>query len=266
MVRLQDLKVEEFRHPLDSEAFDKMTKNKRVLDKVFEYVSNMMERIVSVNYMGTCYSINNNSLPELYDEFVDVAKTLDINDLPDLYVQWGFDLHTSTDGDSHPVMIINSGVIDLLEPEERKFYFGHEFGHIAANHLRYLLLCRYWYFADRFVPGASYLTGPMMYWSRMTDFTADRMGLLACQDIEVALRTMTKHAGVPMKYYNDIKTAALNTQVEEFNKIKESQMSEIIEKALVFSRGMPWIINRASLLIDWYKNGNYNEIIQRYGR
>src|SRR5207253_6079890 len=46
----------------------------------------------------------------------------------------------------------------------------------------------------------------LMHWQRMSEFTADRAGLLACQDADVAIRTMMKLAGLPQKYFKDINT------------------------------------------------------------
>lgn len=264
MKRLQGYTLADYQHPMDKGALLNL-KKVPVLNQACEYLTSKIEQVIEINRMGSGLRVTRQSYPEIYDEFEEVARTLNIKDLPDLYIQWGYDLYTTTDGDAHPITIINSGVIDLLTKGERKFSFGHELGHIAANHLQYLMLCRYWKMIDNFIPGSSVLGYPLLCWSRRTDFTADRMGLLACQDIDVAISTMMKRAGVPIKFFDTVKSQAFNQQIAGFDEMRSSMMTGAIEKAETMGNDMPWIINRASYLIDWYKNGEYNTLMERYG-
>lgn len=264
MIRLQGYTLADYQHPLDKGALLNL-KKVPVLNDACDYFSNKVERVIEISRLGSGLYVTKQSYPELYEEFEEVAQTLGINDLPALYIQWGYDLYSSTDGNNHPITIINSGIVDLLTKDERKFYFGHEFGHISANHLQYLMLCRYWKLIDQFIPGSSVLGYPLLCWSRRTEFTADRMGLLACQDIDVAISTMMKRAGVPIKYFETVKAEAFTQQISAFNDMRNDMVSGFIEKAEAMANDVPWIINRASYLIDWYKNGDYTTLLELYG-
>lgn len=50
----------------------------------------------------------------------------------------------------------------------------------------------------------------------MSEFTADRAGLLTCQDIEAASSAMVKLAGVPRKYFDSFDVEDFIKQAKEF--------------------------------------------------
>ena len=99
----------------------------------------------------------------------------------------------------------------------------------------------------------------------MTDLTADRVGLLACQDINVALRTMIKLAGAPESLYDNLNIEAFIEQAESFNISKMGVMNKIVEQISVMDNAAPWMVRRASELLKWYKSGDYDAIIKKYG-
>jgi hypothetical protein len=118
---------------------------------------------------------------------------------------------------------------------------------------------------SEYIPGSTLLQIPLFYWSRMTDLTADRVGLLACQDINVALRTMIKLAGAPESLYGELNVEAFIEQAENFTWQKMGLMNSIIEKISVMDNAAPWMVRRASELLKWYKSCEYDQLINRYG-
>lgn len=264
MKQLQGIPLEAYQHPKDKSALIRL-QSFPILGKAMEFVTGSIERFANVNRMGNGIHLSEQSYPDLFHEFLEVANILGMHNLPRLYVQWGYDLHVSTDGDKNPITIINSGIVDLLTKEERRFYFGHEMGHILANHLGYLLLCRYLPLVSNSVRGSSLLFAPLLHYSRMTEFTADRIGLLACQSIDVAISTMMKQAGLPCKYFHNINIESLKQQIEDFRVLREQTAGAIVEGISLLDNNMPWIVNRGAMLLDWYYNGDYQQIIEQYG-
>ena len=264
MKHLKNLPLEAYQHPLDNAAYLSLKKIP-IINKVVDFVTGSIEKFAIVNRTGSCLKISGKNLPDLYNEFKVVSETIGMEKIPEFYVQFGYDIYSSTDGDKHPVTIINSGIVDLLTLEERKFYLGHELGHILAGHLQYLLVCRYWGIVNQMVSGADLLSTPLMYFSRMTEFTADRVGLLACQNIDMAISTMMKQAGIPRKYYKDIKVDSLKEQIRDFKQMRDEMAHGMIEGAEIMRSNLPWIVNRAAYLVDWYESGEYWKIIDTYG-
>lgn len=265
MKTLRGITLADYQHDDDRGAFLSLKKIK-AFDKAVDWViENTVEKVTDVQQIGSSISMNEEAAPKLYDLVHDIANTLDVDIIPQTYTRWGYDIYITTDGDKHPKMIINTGTIDLLTPDEQRFMIGHEFGHIKSNHLKYLLLCRYWSMYESYIPGSTLLQIPLFYWSRMTDLTADRVGLLACQDINVALKTMIKMAGAPEALYDNLNVDAFIEQAESFKLSKMGIMNKIVEKISIMDNAAPWMVRRASELLKWYKSGEYDAIIKRYG-
>lgn len=265
MKTLRGITLADYQHDDDRGAFLSLKKIK-AFDKAVDWViENTVEKVTDVQQIGSSISMNEEAAPKLYDLVHDIANTLDVDIIPQTYTRWGYDIYITTDGDKHPKMIINTGTIDLLTPDEQRFMIGHEFGHIKSNHLKYLLLCRYWSMYESCIPGSTLLQIPLFYWSRMTDLTADRVGLLACQDINVALKTMIKMAGAPEALYDNLNVDAFIEQAESFKLSKMGIMNKIVEKISIMDNAAPWMVRRASELLKWYKSGEYDAIIKRYG-
>lgn len=265
MKRLKGFSLADYQHEDDMGAFVTLKKLK-AFDKALDWVvKNTVEKVTDVQQIGSSITMNEEAAPKLYDLVHDIAKTLDVDIIPQTYTRWGYDIYVTTDGDKNPKMIINTGTIDLLSEDEQRFMIGHEFGHIKSDHLKYLLLCRYWSLFSEYVPGATLLQIPLFYWSRMTDLTADRVGLLACQDINVALRTMIKMAGAPESLYNELNVDAFIEQAESFTWKKMGVVNSVIEKLSVMDNAAPWMVRRASELLKWYKSGEYDQLLEKYG-
>ena len=232
MKKLKGLKLEDYQHESDKAAFLSLEKVK-AFDKAVDWViKNTIEEVTNVQQTGSSICVNKDATPELFNLVNDVAATVDVSNVPQVYTRWGYDIYITTDGDKHPKMIVNTGTVDLLTPAEQRFMIGHE----------------------------------LFYWSRMTDLTADRVGLLACQDINVALRTMIKLAGAPESLYDNLNIEAFIEQAESFNISKMGVMNKIVEKISVMDNAAPWMVRRASELLKWYKSGDYQNILSKYAK
>ena len=108
---------------------------------------------------------------------------------------------------------------------------------------------------------ASLVKLPLFEWYRKSDYTADRIGLLCCQDINVALSTMIKKAGLPRKYYDQINIDGFIQQARDFNENYTGTLNVIVKNLTIRSAEFPWLVDRAAKLLDWYEHGNYNQIV-----
>jgi|LNFM01.1.fsa_nt_gb tellurite resistance protein len=85
---------------------------------------------------------------------------------------------TTTDG--HIVIDVTSGTIDALDDDELAYVLGHELGHALLGHLE----------TFRVMSGETRGITSLRSFAlkRYQELSADRMGLLCCPDLEVALR------------------------------------------------------------------------------
>jgi tellurite resistance protein len=85
-------------------------------------------------------------------------------------------------------LLISSALYSSLSERELLFVVGHEFGHVAYRHhllpARAILAQKDVCDADRALK--------LMAWSRRAEISADRVGLLCCQDLDAAAKAFIK--------------------------------------------------------------------------
>lgn len=100
-----------------------------------------------------------------------------------------------------------------------------------------------------------------LHWSRMSEFTADRAGLLACQDIDVAIKANMKLCGVPPKLYDDMDNNEFIKQAEEFNSYDSDSRLKMYKEMNNIDKTHPWGVIRSFELLEWIKSGQYKHIL-----
>lgn len=99
-------------------------------------------------------------------------------------------------------------------------------------------------------------------WIRKSELTADRAGLLCCQNYNAAITTFMKIAGAPYKYYNRLNPEDFLKQADEFEDIDESKIDKFIKIFSGLYSTHPWAVIRAKELDKWLKMGGYEEILK----
>jgi Zn-dependent protease with chaperone function len=151
--------------------------------------------------------IDRNSFPELFDTLIHCSKTLGIP-LPHAVAKHDLSLFNAyTAGtDEYAFINVSSALCEYFTGDEVRFIIGHECGHIASGHMVYHTLVNVLtgVTLNTLGPLGQILRAtagvPLMAWSRRSEVTADRAGLLCCGDVHVAeralLRLVTGFAGV----------------------------------------------------------------------
>lgn len=219
-----------------------------------------------VELQGSNFQVTRESCPELYDLVHDVADTLDVRPIPRFYTQWGYNINGYTTGyKEDTLLVLNSGTVDLLEEDELRYVVGHEMGHIKSGHVIYHMMGEMFNDAIGQIPVVSTLTTPiyyaLMYWIRMSEFTSDRAGLLACQNIDAAVSAIIKMSGLPIKYFENMSHEAFIKQAKEFRESFSGFTDKAIKTMSIASSTHPWTVLRAAELISWYESDEYQRII-----
>lgn len=263
---LAGLRSETYEHPFDREALDKL---KRIpgVDRVTNFLLNWtFVNWHLIELQGSHFRITHESCPELYSLIKEVEETLDITDRPKIYTKWGYDINGYTTGTKdNTLMMLNSGAVDLLSENQLKYIVGHEMGHIKSNHVLYHMMAEFLPTIVSLIPGASILTAPiqlaLLYWQRMSELTADRAGLLACQDKEAVLEAIVKMAGLPLKYFDNINEDSFLAQAEEFKKMHEGFINGAMANLSIMTSTHPWTVFRAAELVKWINSGEYERVL-----
>ena len=229
--------------------------------------SKYREAYNEVENQGEGINITNESLPQMYQQLVDACQILGVKEIPTYSTDWEYAPYHFSNGEKHRRIVMMSGSADLFTDDEMMFVLGHELGHMACGHKPYHMLLETFYMPfvndAAFKAWASIIKLPLMEWYRISDYTADRMGLLCCQDINAAITTMIKKAGLPKKCYNNIDVQGFIQQARDFEENFTDTMDRVVKVLSIRSAEFPWLVVRAGKLYDWYHSDEYKQIIDK---
>lgn len=267
-IKLTNLNSEDIIHPLEKSALisllDKIPGGKTALNGIGEIYG----KIVAVDYVGNGVVVGPENMQPVYDELCETCNILGLTEIPELATQWAYIISSYTVGGKKKRIVLSSGSIDLLSSEEIPFLIGEEIGHIISGHLPYHMLLELLYTSALDATPLKGIAGiirlPLLDWFRKSHYTADRVALLSCQDINVALRVMMKMAGLPRKCYTSVNPQVFLKQAERFKEVNYNGWAEeLISNFILRSSTMPWMVDRAKQLLDWYNSGAYQSILDR---
>lgn len=263
--RLRGLNVERLKHPDDSAVINKLNKIPYFTEFLNKTVGTVREAYSTIEAQGDGWAITKNSSPKFYAQLEEVCRILNVKDVPYYSTEWSYYISGYSVGMENYRIVMLSGALDLLNDEEMLFMLGHELGHFLCGHKPYHMLLETLYMPlvdDTSVKmWATLIKLPLLEWYRISDYTADRVGLLCCQDLNVALSTMIKQAGLPRKYYEKINIEGFIQQIREFNEKYTSTMDKMVKILSIRAAASPWLVVRTAKLIEWYESGEYHKII-----
>jgi Zn-dependent protease with chaperone function len=263
---LKGLNHTDYEHPFDQKALNALKKTPG-LTPAGTYISkHAIERLYTVQYTGSNIRVTKQNYPQLYAILEEAAEILDLKELPDFYLQWGYNINGFTTGVDKPLLVLNSGVIDLCDHDELLFIIGHEIGHIKSNHMLYHMMSQIIDSIINVIPGGGIVAAPLQYalqyWSRMSEFTADRAGLLCCQSKSAAVRAFMKMAGMPLTQFDKMNYNAFIDQAREFKQLDYSTMNKIFKFISIADSSHPWTVMRAAELLNWMNEGEHLKIVR----
>lgn len=271
--KLHLLNPREYEHEFDRKALDTL-EGTPGLEKLMRKVNkHAIERVNRVSYTGSYLKVNENSFPDIYQLLEEVCTNLNLQDIPELYINYESGINAFTIGSEKPIIVLSRRSIDWLSTKELLYVIGHEVGHIKSGHMLYLQMARILpYVSDIFSSATLGLGGlvstgmeiALYHWYRMSEFTADRAGLLASQDSKAYIKALMKIAGLPKKYYKNIKTEEFIKQAKEFKDYDYDSLDKVAKAATILWQDHPWTVMRASELLKWIEAGKYQEIIDKH--
>lgn len=264
---LRRINVEEILHKDDKSVIDKFNLIPGFKSFLNNTVGAVREAYCNVEAAGDGWLITEQSSPELYGRLKEACRVLNVRDIPRFNSEWFYMPSSVSSGRENFRIILTSGAIDLLDETEQLFFLGHELGHNLCGHKPYQMLLESLYLPMAEIQNvkvwATIIKVPLLDWYRKCDLTADRMGLLCCQDINAALRTMIKRAGLPKKYYKSINIPAFLKQAEEFETKYTGTVNTMAKTLALNSSAFPWMVHRAAELVKWYQSGEYQRILNQ---
>ena len=261
---LKGLDHSSYEHPFDQKALAALEATPG-LTLAGNFITKQVERVYMVQYTGSHLKVTGNNYPDIYKYLREACKILDVKKVPELYIEWGYNINACTIGSKSPIIVLNSGLIDLCDEDEIMFVIGHELGHVKSNHMLYHMMAQVINLVINSIPFGSVAAAPLQYalyyWDRMSEFTADRAGLLCCQNKAAAVRAFMKMSGMPIKQFDDMNFNTFIQQAKDFKQLDYEGLNKIIKLISIADSSHPWTVMRAAELINWIEVGEYNKYI-----
>jgi len=257
------LAAKDFQHPLDVTATDALRGIPgldTVVRKVMEYG---MERVLYLQNIAGSVRVTKNMFGRLHRSLRWGCKILDIEE-PELYVTLDPAPNAYTYGHTRPFVVLTSGLVDMLNDEERFFVLAHELGHIKAQHVLYTVLARniavVMALVSQMTLGIGKLLGlglelALYEWYRRSELTADRAALLCVQDLEPCVRTFMKLAGGASRLYAEMDQVEFLRQIRSYEETDASTLNQVYKVLITLFRDHPFPILRAKELDAWHSTG-----------
>lgn len=264
-VTLTSISSRAWEHPADRGALVALRQLKG-FDTVLRKLSGLIgERAMRMAFLASAVRCDDRQFPQVHRLFAEAAATLDVHELPELYVQTGPMPNAMCIGLDKPFIVLNSSIVGMLDEEELRFVLGHELGHAQSGHAVYQTLL-IWLIrltgVVGWVPlgalGLRAIIAALMEWSRKAELSGDRAGLLACQDPAAALRTHMKLASGGR--LEDLDATAFLAQAAEYDK-GEDLRDSFLKLLLTELQSHPFLTIRAAELRHWVDAGEYAQIL-----
>ncbi|MBO0720192.1 MAG: M48 family metallopeptidase [Blastocatellia bacterium] len=264
-----NLEAKDFQHPWDAsatEALKSLPGIDLVVSKIMEYG---LERILYLDNTASNVRVTERQFPRLYRSLGWGCKILNIEE-PELYITVDPVPNAFTYGHNRPFITMTSGLVDMLDDEERFFVLGHELGHIKAGHVLYTIIARNIAQIIALVGQATFGVGNLLGqslvitlfdWYRKAELTGDRAGLLCIQELDPCIRTFMKLAGGASKLYAEMDREEFLKQIREYEDADISVLNRAYKMLLTTYRTHPFPILRAKELDEWHSSG-YRDLME----
>lgn len=286
---LDGIDARAWEHPADRAALHGLRRLPgfdQVVRKVFGFAS---ERSLRLLYLANAVKVGPRQYRRVWQAYLDCLAVLDVpgapgepagegageagthapgaaapSAVPELFVTQTPIVNAGAIGVDHPFIVLNSATVDLLDDDELRFVIGHELGHVRSGHALYktmlAVILRFTLLRVSAMAGLATLglTLALREWSRKSELSADRAGLLCLQDPAAAFRVQMKMAGG--RHLDQMDVEAFIAQAEEYERGGDLRDSAL--KLLhLLGQSHPFPALRLVALKAWVDDGSYAQVL-----
>src|SRR5258708_467437 len=136
-IRLAGISSRAYEHPADRSALvalRKLSGFDTLLRKLFGLFP---ERAIRLSFLASSVRVDERQFPHIYEMVRDSAYILDLAEVPEVYIMQSPVVNAMAIGQDNPFIVITTGLVNLVDPEELRAVIGHEVGHILSGHSVY---------------------------------------------------------------------------------------------------------------------------------
>jgi Zn-dependent protease with chaperone function len=227
------------------------------------------ERGIRLLFQANAVRVGPTQFPKLWTTHVEVCTTFDWPTVPELYVSQTPVFNAGAYGVDTPFIVLHSAALELLDDDEIRVLIAHEMGHVISGHAFYRTIAAILFLVSAsalpFLAGIALLPIRLAFleWSRKSELSSDRAGLLGSQDPIASQRLFMRMAGGVRPGYQDgqLDLDTFMAQAHEYATSNEGM--DILYKALsTLTLTHPMHTVRAAELQKWMASGDYDRIMR----
>ncbi|ARF55304.1 M48 family metallopeptidase [Streptomyces gilvosporeus] len=254
-----------YEHPADRSALVALRKLSG-FDTIFKTLSGLLpERSLRLMFLSDSVRVGDQQFAHLNDMLRDACYILDLEKVPPMYVNQDPNPNAMCIGLDEPIIVLTTGLVELLDEEEMRAVIGHEVGHALSGHAVYRTIML---FLTNVAVKVSWIplgnvaimaiVTALREWFRKSELSADRAGLLVGQDLQASMRGLMKLAGG--NHLHEMNVDAFLKQAEEYE--QGGDLRDSVLKILnLLPRSHPFTTVRAAELKKWAASRDHQRIL-----
>ncbi|BAZ81690.1 M48 family metallopeptidase [Sphaerospermopsis kisseleviana CS-549] len=276
MPTYKGISSEAFRHPLDRQA-EEALRSLPGFDLIArKFVEFVYERPQLIYLMGNNIQVGPRQYSTIYQMFRECVRDLDIYPEPALFISQNPQANSYALGQENPYIVVNTGILDLLNEAEIRTVLAHELGHIKCGHTILIQMAMWAMSAASTIGELTFGLGNLVTqalifaffeWRRKAELSADRAALLVMDDLNTVISTMMKISGGSNKYAHECSLQEFVQQSEKYQTLDDNRLNQVY-KFLMYNgaQGMmmshPFPVDRVHYLRTWAVSEEYQQIKQ----
>lgn len=254
---LLNIQSHQYEYPPEREAIHRLNIHPTLKTMSLSFIREIAEPWLNGELTGNCVKLSKKQIPQLFSIAENVASMLYVP-MPQVFLQQNPFLNSFTHGaENQNFLVITHSLYEQIDEECLYFIIGHEMGHIKNQHVLYTSIIQYLLQQQELTKRKEHeeLLLTMLDWQRKSEFTADRVGLLICQDIDIACKSLLTMAIGSKKLADQVD---INDYVE--NQLLSLEYNPVGQESQLY-QSHPFIPVRMKELMNFYNSQQYKDII-----
>lgn len=269
--KLEGISADAFIADTDRWALEKLEKIPLLPKLIHKFYELGLDRWFYCYNMSMSVRCGPTQYKTLYEIMRESASILDMPE-PELYLTSNPFPNAWTSGVERPYITLRSSIVDTLTDEELYHLIGHELGHIKAKHVLYRSVGAVLFPLLEMIGRRTFGLGDVATiglilayeeWSRNSEITADRAGLLVAQSLDLSVDANIALTAGPQRLRHEQSRVAFMEQARAY---QDTTMMDELGKVLIFlsrtgAYTHPMPVHRTQQLERWVLSGEFDRIM-----
>jgi Zn-dependent protease with chaperone function len=264
--KLERISSRAYQHPADRAATAALQKVPYLDQVVRKLIALGYERALRAASLGAAVRLGQEQLPGIWVLHRQVFNTLDLEQVPDLYMTQFPIANAFTFGSDKPVVVLNSELVRILDDDGRRVVLAHEAAHVHSDHVLYrtalaILLRLGSAVRLPLLAGLPLLaiTLALLEWSRAAELSCDRAAALVTRDPQAVCKALMVIAAGESA--DQLSLDAFIAQGMDYSErgTGAERLTRLLQDLRVTH---PLPVRRVRMLLDWVREGDYDVMVR----